>query len=113
MLVLNKLREFVSLSDQYKYNPILFDQYDERGRKISRGIIWILMNKEKTFVNTYARQLLDYTLFNGIKDYVTDKSALYSTMSKTDYLISQLISYTTDDKIADINKGWYFMRTPI
>lgn len=33
-------------------------------------------------------------------------------MSKTDYLISQLISYTTDDKIADINKGWYFMRTP-
>lgn len=108
---LNKLREFVSLSDQYKYNPILFDQYDERGRKISRGLFDINEQGE-TFVNTYARQLLDYTLFNGIKDYVTDKSALYSTMSKTDYLISQLISYTTDDKIADINKGWYFMRTP-
>ena len=108
---LNKLREFVSLSDQYKYNPILFDQYDERGRKISRGLFDINEQGE-TFVNTYARQLLDYTLFNGIKDYVTDKSALYSTMSKTDYLISQLISYTTDDKIANINKGWYFMRTP-
>lgn len=108
---LNKLREFVSLSDQYKYNPILFDQYDERGRKISRGLFDINEQGE-TFVNTYARQLLDYTLFNGIKDYVIDKSALYSTMSKTDYLISQLISYTTDDKIADINKGWYFMRTP-
>lgn len=108
---LNKLREFVSLSDQYKYNPILFDQYDERGRKISRGLFDINEQGE-TFVNTYARQLLDYTLFNGIKDYVTDKSVLYSTMSKTDYLISQLISYTTDDKIADINKGWYFMRTP-
>lgn len=108
---LNKLREFVSLNDQYKYNPILFDQYDERGRRISRGLFDINEQGE-TFVNTYARQLLDYTLFNGIKDYVTDKSALYSTMSKTDYLISQLISYTTDDKIADINKGWYFMRTP-
>ena len=108
---LNKLREFISLSNQYKYNPILFDQYDERGRKISRGLFDINEQGE-TFVNTYARQLLDYTLFNGIKDYVTDKSALYSTMSKTDYLISQLISYTTDDKIADINKGWYFMRTP-
>ena len=108
---LNKLREFVSLSDQYKYNPILFDQYDERGRKISKGLFDINEQGE-TFVNSYARQLLDYTLFNGIKDYVADKSALYSTMSKTDYLISQLISYTTDDKIADINKGWYFMRTP-
>lgn len=108
---LNKLREFVSLNDQYKYNPILFDQYDERGRKISRGLFDINEQGE-TFVNSYARQLLDYTLFNGIKDYVADKSALYSTMSKTDYLISQLISYTTDDKIADINKGWYFMRTP-
>lgn len=108
---LNKLREFVSLNDQYKYNPILFDQYDERGRKISRGLFNINEQGE-TFVNSYARQLLDYTLFNGIKDYIVDKSALYSTMSKTDYLISQLISYTTDDKIADINKGWYFMRTP-
>lgn len=108
---LNKLREFVSLNDQYKYNPILFDQYDERGRKISRGLFDINEQGE-TFVNSYARQLLDYTLFNGIKDYIVDKSALYSTMSKTDYLISQLISYTTDDKIADINKGWYFMRTP-
>ena len=108
---LNKLREFVSLNDQYKYNPILFDQYDERGRKISRGLFDINEQGE-TFVNSYARQLLDYALFNGIKDYVADKSALYSTMSKTDYLISQLISYTTDDKIADINKGWYFMRTP-
>ena len=108
---LNKLKEFVSLSDQYKYNPILFDQYDERGRKISRGLFDINEQGE-TFVNSYARQLLDYTLFNGIKDYVADKSVLYSTMSKTDYLISQLISYTTDDKIADINKGWYFMRTP-
>lgn len=108
---LNKLKEFVSLSDQYKYNPILFDQYDERGRKISKGLFDINEQGE-TFVNSYARQLLDYTLFNGIKDYVADKSALYSTMSKTDYLISQLISYTTDDKIADINKGWYFMRTP-
>lgn len=108
---LNKLREFVSLNDQYKYNPILFDQYDEQGRKISRGLFDINEQGE-TFVNSYARQLLDYTLFNGIKDYVADKSALYSTMSKTDYLISQLISYTTDDKIADINKGWYFMRTP-
>lgn len=108
---LNKLKEFVSLSDQYKYNPILFDQYDERGRKISRGLFDINEQGE-TFVNSYARQLLDYTLFNGIKDYVADKSVLYSTMSKTDYLISQLISYTTDDKIAGINKGWYFMRTP-
>lgn len=108
---LNKLKEFVSLSDQYKYNPILFDQYDERGRKISRGLFDINEQGE-TFVNSYARQLLDYTLFNGIKDYVADKSVLYSTMSKIDYLISQLISYTTDDKIADINKGWYFMRTP-
>ncbi len=31
---LNKLKEFVSLSDQYKYNPILFDQYDERVEKL-------------------------------------------------------------------------------
>lgn len=108
---LNKLKEFVSLSDQYKYNPILFDQYDEQGRKISRGLFDINEQGE-TFVNSYARQLLDYTLFNGIKDYVSDKSVLYSTMSKVDYLISQLISYNTDDKTIDINKGWYFMRTP-
>ena len=52
---LNKLREFVSLNDQYKYNPILFDQYDERGRKISRGIFDINEQGE-TFVNSYARQ---------------------------------------------------------
>lgn len=108
---LNKLKEFVSLSDQYKYNPILFDQYDEQGRKISRGLFDI-NERGETFVNSYARQLLDYTLFNGIKDYVSDKSVLYSTMSKVDYLISQLISYNTDDKTIDINKGWYFMRTP-
>lgn len=108
---LNKLKEFVSLSDQYKYNPILFDQYDEQGRKISRGLFDI-NERGETFVNSYAKQLLDYTLFNGIKDYVSDKSVLYSTMSKVDYLISQLISYNTDDKTIDINKGWYFMRTP-
>ena len=108
---LNKLREFVSLSDQYKYNPILFDQYDEQGRKISRGL-FDLNEQGETFVNSYARQLLDYTLFNGIKDYISDKSVLYSTMSKVDYLISQLISYNTNDKTIDINKGWYFMRTP-
>ena len=57
---LNKLREFVSLSDQYKYNPILFDQYDERGRKISRGL-FVINDYGVTFFITYSRQFFDYS----------------------------------------------------
>lgn len=43
---LNKLREFVSLSDQYKYNPILLINMMNKVEKLV-GDYLILMNKEK------------------------------------------------------------------
>lgn len=43
---LNKLREFVSLSDQYKYNPILLINMMNEVEKLV-GDYLILMNKEK------------------------------------------------------------------
>lgn len=108
---LNRLAKFFSLNKQYKYNSLLFDQYDDKGKKISYGLFNIDENGQ-VFVNTYAKQLLDYTLFNGIKDDISGDSVLYSTMSKVDYFMAQLIAYNTEDTSNGINKGYYFMRTP-
>lgn len=108
---LNKLAKFISLGRQYRYNSILFDQYDENGNKISKGLFDINDNGE-VFVNSYAKELLNYTLFNGVKSYIIDDAVLYSTMPKIDYFISQLIAFNTENRNSDITEGYYFMRTP-
>lgn len=112
---LNKLKEFVTASDQYKYSPIFFGVYDENGRIIKPGLFVRDATGEVT-VHPRAKEMIDVSLFDGIKDRVGDNSSMYANLSAEDYFITQLLARRdalgspTESK--DARRGGYFLRTP-
>lgn len=112
---LNKLKEFVTMSDQYKHSPIFFGVYDENGRIIKPGLFVRDATGEVT-VYSRAKEMIDVSLFDGIKDRVGDNSSMYADLSAEDYFITQLLArrdaleIPTESK--DVRRGGYFLRTP-
>ena len=112
---LNKLKEFVTASDQYKHSPIFFGVYDENGRMIKPGLFVRDATGEVT-VHPRAKEMIDVSLFDGIKDRVGDNSSMYADLSAEDYFITQLLArrdaLTSPTESKDARQGGYFLRTP-
>lgn len=112
---LNKLKEFVTMSDQYKHSPIFFGVYDENGRIIKPGLFVRDATGEVT-VHPRAKEMIDVSLFDGVKDRVGDNSSMYADLSAEDYFITHLLAHRdalespTESK--NVRRGGFFLRTP-
>lgn len=121
---LEQLKEFVTKSDQYKYSPIFFGVKDSSGKVIRDGIF----NRDSdgiVTINRHAKQLLTISLFDGAKNNNDDSAAMYESMGKNDYLITNILAFNnpirtrvhldnyndSTFKLEDRLAG-YFMRTP-
>lgn len=115
---LDNLYEFITKSPQYEHNPFFFGVIEENtGRVLVPG----LFNRNKLTneytVNEDVKNLIDISLFNGAKDRLNSKAAMYSGMSKGDYFLTKLLAYT--QPIDYVNKpknniatGGFFLSTP-
>lgn len=103
-------KDLISKVPGYKRNHILFDQYDENGNLISKGMFH--EENGNISINSDAKSLLKINLFSGIMDVDSGDGQLYYQLSATDYLVTKAAffygqgSRTTDDFAS------YFMRTP-
>ena len=113
---LRHFRDFIVKSPQYYYSPFYFGVKDDKGNVKQPG----LFNRDSTgkvTINPNAKNFINISLFDGIKDRDNSKSTMYSGMSKGDYFITQLLAFKAPVK--DITKSTngveiagYFMRTP-
>lgn len=107
-------------SNQYAYNPVYFGIKDKNGKVIVPG----LFDRTGTNVtiNDNAHNILHDSLFDGVRDQGTARSALYNTMTRSDYFITQFLSFMYPskriingafaDKLDGHPRADYFMRTP-
>ena len=118
---LNRLLEEVTKGEQYRYTPLFWGVKDSKGKYLSEGL-FMRDSSGNVKVNTRARSILQVSLFNGIKDDESGKSAMYDRMSKGDYFLTNLYAFhnpiSIGENIAmsakDLNDKFagYFMRTP-
>jgi len=112
---LNRLKDFITQSDQYKYSPIFFGVTDENGGIIKPGLFRRHADGTVT-VHPKAKELIDIFLFDGVKDRVNGNDSMYDKLSRQDYFLTQLITYKqpipnfSDSK--NVVRGGYFLRTP-
>lgn len=118
---LNRLKEFITKSSQYDHSLIFYGLQDNTGKTIVEG----LFNKRKdgtVIVNPNAKKIIHFTLFNGTKNLINNKSVMYDGMSGLDYFITQLITLNTplkhketiNDKNSDLLDNYInlFLRIP-
>lgn len=114
---LNVLKEFLTRSDQYKYNPILFGIKDNNGKYLYNGL-FIETSPGQYKVNKDAKYMIDCMLFDGVKNNNNDRNILYPESSKNDYFFTQYlmhrgnISRYTDRKDLTDDMMSLFMKTP-
>lgn len=118
---LERLKEEITKGHQYDYSPIFFGVKDSAGRTIVEGLFERKSNGE-VVINPNAKNLLKVSLFDGAKDRVNAKSAMYSNMSKGDYFLTQLVAFENPigfDELVGVKKdtlnkkyAGFFMRTP-
>ena len=112
---LNRLKDFITQSEQYKYSPIFFGITDERGNIIKPGLFRRHADGTVT-VHPRAKELIDVFLFDGVKDRVSDNNSMYDNLSRQDYFLTQLIAYkqaiSSLLEKQGVVRGGYFLRTP-
>lgn len=112
-VALNNYGQYKFKSRQYDFSNIMMEQ-KENGKIINYG----LFRKEgKKIVPTeYAKQLLQVTLYDGASDLATNNNAVYSEMSKGDYVASAFINFFNVEENIINNEGIkfanYFSRIP-
>lgn len=118
---LNRLLEEVTKGEQYRYTPLFWGVKDSKGNYLSEGL-FIRDNGGNVRVNPNARNIIQISLFNGIKDSDNANAVMYNRMSKGDYFLTNLYAYFNPIAIGE-NMGTssvelsqkyagYFMRTP-
>lgn len=118
---LRNLLEEINKGEQYKYNSFFWGIKGVNGKYIQEGL-FMRDDRGNVSINPNAQKLIQISLFNGIKDMQSDKSALYAKMSKGDYFATSMIAYF-NPIIAGQNIGsskaalnalqaGYFFRTP-
>lgn len=98
-------------------NSILFNQYDLKGKLISKGF-FEHPDKVVQGSNIFSENIsdiLDYYLFNGSENTETKEAASYQTMTNGDYLLTTLSAFLHykrpfNSKSTDVVP--YFMPTP-
>lgn len=97
-------------SKQYNLSNILVEKVKD-GITTNYGLFKLVDGK---YVPTsYATNLIRMSLFNGISDFSTGKSAVYATMSQGDYITTAMINFTKSTHSSDnIAFADYMMRVP-
>ena len=99
-------------SKQYDLSNILVEK-EKNGVIINYGLF--KLENGKYIPTNYATELIKMTLFNGISDFGNGKSAVYSEMSKGDYVTTAMINFWKSNHISNnsnIEFADYFMRIP-
>lgn len=89
---LRNLLEEINKGEQYKYNSFFWGIKGVNGKYIQEGL-FMRDDGGNVSINPNAQKLIQISLFNGIKDMQSDKSALYAKMSKGDYFATSMIAY--------------------
>lgn len=96
---LKQLFKRVSQSNQYAANPIFFGVKDRNGNYKVHGLFDVQgeIRPDATFtINPKATEILDFILFDGIKNVDTNTGTVYTKMGKSDYFITNLIAFTQE-----------------
>ena len=102
-------------SQQYDFGNMLLEKKDENGKIINYGLFY--HDKDgRIKPTTYARQLLQFSLFNGASNMDDGTNVLYNEMSRGDYIGTAWINFFHEDSIdvdgAKISVAKYFLRIP-
>lgn len=118
---LRNLLEEINKGEQYKYNSFFWGIKGTNGKYIQEGL-FMRDDRGNVSINPNAQKLIQISLFNGVKDMQSDKSALYAKMSKGDYFATSMIAYFNpiiagqnigSSKAAlNASQAGYFFRTP-
>lgn len=118
---LRNLLEEINKGKQYKYNSFFWGIKGANGKYIQEGL-FMRDDRGNVSINPNAQKLIQISLFNGVKDMQSDKSALYAKMSKGDYFATSMIAYFNpiiagqnigSSKAAlNASQAGYFFRTP-
>lgn len=118
---LRNLLEEINKGEQYKYNSFFWGIKGVNGKYIQEGL-FMRDDRGNVSINPNAQKLIQISLFNGVKDMQSDKSALYAKMSKGDYFATSMIAYFNpiiagqnigSSKAAlNASQAGYFFRTP-
>lgn len=118
---LRNLLEEINKGEQYKYNSFFWGIKGANGKYIQEGL-FMRDDRGNASINPNAQKLIQISLFNGVKDMQSDKSALYAKMSKGDYFATSMVAYFNpiiagqnigSSKAAlNASQAGYFFRTP-
>lgn len=104
--------------NQYSNNPLFFGIKDENGRTLAKGMF------ERTAtgitINKNAKQFLNYSLFDGVKNTQDNAGNGYAAMSKMEFFLTQYMAFASSvtelnengrtTKIGDLDSAVYSMR---
>jgi hypothetical protein len=100
-----------SQSQQYDFSSILLEHKDEHGHIINYGLF--TQDDNGNWIPTdNATELIKISLFQGAINSDNGNAVSRAKMSYSDYLASSYKSFFTDEKVGDIDCGFYLMRCP-
>ena len=96
---------------QYNLSGILMEHRNENGAIINYGLFY--KDKDGNIqITSYARDMINISLFDGAGNPNTKNNVLYSGMSKGDYVYTGFAQYFNAEQNPKMLMGDYFMRIP-
>lgn len=96
---------------QYNLSGILMEHRNENGAITNYGLFY--KDKDGNIqITSYARDMINISLFDGAGNPNTKDNVLYSGMSKGDYVYTGFAQYFNAEQNPNMFMGDYFMRIP-
>lgn len=96
---------------QYNLSGILMEHRNENGAITNYGLFY--KDKDENIqITSYARDMINISLFDGAGNPNTKDNVLYSGMSKGDYVYTGFAQYFNAEQNPKMLMGDYFMRIP-
>ncbi len=96
---------------QYNLSGILMEHRNENGAITNYGLFY--KDKDGNIqITSYARDMINISLFDGAGNPNTKNNVLYSGMSKGDYVYTGFAQYFNAEQNPNMIMGDYFMRIP-
>lgn len=96
---------------QYNLSGILMEHRNENGAITNYGLFY--KDKDGNIqITSYARDMINISLFDGAGNPNTKDNVLYSGMSKGDYVYTGIAQYFNAEQNPKMLMGDYFMRIP-
>ena len=87
---LKNLKIEIDSCPQYKYSPLFYGIRDNNGEILVHGLF---NNDNIDGIDEIGVQMINCTLFDGIKDNLSDSGITYKKLTKGDYFITKYIKY--------------------